>query len=136
MLKKCTLVVFAGGECFGIPAVNFPMLPEGSKLTLYLGEVVIENVEIESYHVCNKRGTVVSNASTRMSSIISHRPLNSCKNFSLKVIKDLLNTHIPKLSISTYDTYAKAGDSSASVGVFSFIKVLTSSHMVHHLYIY
>ena len=59
MLKKCTLVVFAGGECFGFPAVNFPMLPEGSKLTLYLGEVVIENVEIESYHVCNKRGTVV-----------------------------------------------------------------------------
>ena len=59
MLEKCTLVTFTGGECYGISAINFPMLPVGSKLTIYLGELVIEDVTIQGYHACNKRGAVV-----------------------------------------------------------------------------
>ncbi len=48
-----------GGEAVAIPVTNFPVLPIGSGIYLYLtNEVLFENYIIQSYDVDNKVGVV------------------------------------------------------------------------------
>jgi len=94
MLPHAMLIITTSAGMIYIPVINFPVLPKGSIIDLYVtDEVAIEGVSLETYIASNTRGVEIELDGTKAESSQGGSPDDDWNKLRMLCITDPNDRH-------------------------------------------